>query len=80
MRYSFLVFILVCFVACGQPRGNKVITSAKNPIPDSVCSFFPTDEIFYTSKLNPLGLSQKCTNPSMCCKYLLVVSKDNLDF
>lgn len=80
MRYSFLVLVLVCLVACGQPRDNKVITSVENPIPDSICSFFPTDEIFYTSKLTPLGLSQKCTNPSVCCKYLLVVSKDNLDF
>lgn len=80
MRYSFLVFILACFVACGQPRGNKVITSAGNPILDSICFFFPTDETIYISKFLPLGLSQKCTNPSVCCKYILVVSKDNLDF
>lgn len=80
MRHCYLLFILVCFTACGQTHNNNVETACRNPIPDSICCFFPSDEIIYTSKLLPLGLSQKCTNPSVCCKYLLVVSKDNLDF
>lgn len=79
MRYFYLFFIFVFFAACGQSRNNDVETSCGNSIPDSICSFFPTDEIIYTSRLLPLNLSQKCTNPSVCCKYLLVVSKDNLD-
>lgn len=80
MKHSYLFFILFCFTACGQPHNNNVDSSFGNPIPDSICFFFPIDETIYISKFLPLGLSQKSTNLSVCCKYHLVVSKDNIDF
>lgn len=78
MKFSCLLLILVNLTASSQSHNRCLLHFDVNPIPDSICYFFPTNEVG-AFMLIPSDLSERCTNPTNCCRYIKVVSKKYFD-
>ena len=71
--------MVISLAACGQSSKIDVESTPKNPMPDSVCYFFPSDKTFNKISSNSFDIPQKGDNLPMCCKYLVAVTKKNID-
>lgn len=79
MKYIYWCLILIALIACKQPGNNYLNAESSNPIPDSIYYFFPADQSVYRFSQIPFDITERCNNPSGCCKLLAVVSKKNID-
>lgn len=80
MKNLCVIFVLIIsLAACGQSSKIDVESTPKNPMPDSVCYFFPSDKTFNKISSNSFDIPQKGDNLPMCCKYLVAVTKKNID-
>ena len=80
MNIKYLLLILnalTVLTECSQINERSIV-AIENPIPDSICYFFPTESDLYGTGYSvhtPSDLPAKCTNPSICCNYFMVINK-----
>ena len=82
MKRLLHIACFFCLSACGQSYQNP-FSPEVNPIPDSLCYFFPNQEALCGTNHSiyiPGGLSEKCTNPTCCCNYIVVVDKQHINY